>query len=493
MRDRARALLLITLAVAALLNVGLALVIVGRPDEVRYGEAIIYEQAGRLLHGQALYQPLDQPPYSVTAYTPLYYWLAALLRVALGAGFGPGRALSFAAGLVAATLVGYLTWRRTRAVWPAAAATLLFLGLGLVGPIPWFASYKEDVLGLALSLGAVVALDRAPTPRSVAVAAVLAALAILTKQTLFMAALVGVVWLMFQRPRLAALFAALVGTLALAPLLVLEVTTHALLANTVLANINPFGMTVLSYNLVLLVLFQTAPVLVAAPYLVARLGRRAMVRDLLVLAWLASLLPVLGLAKEGADYNYWQLFAAVTAILAASATWERRERWSGAWSSLALALNAGVAITIIGAVTLADPTYIRPGAGASVAFANLVSRAHAEPRGILADPLDTSVLADRSIELEPVIYKLFYQVGEWDPAPIVSRVCSGEISMLVLGYPLGSPTQPAIQAEHQWPRPVLDALRHRLVLREVVPMGAAQRYVYQTDPDTACADAGGAA
>jgi hypothetical protein len=67
-----RTLLLTLLLMGALLNLGCALAIVWRPDEVRYGESILYAHAGRILAGEPLYQPIDQPPYTVAAYTPLY-------------------------------------------------------------------------------------------------------------------------------------------------------------------------------------------------------------------------------------------------------------------------------------------------------------------------------------------------------------------------------------------------------------------------------------
>src|SRR5438128_12333481 len=73
-----------------------------RPVEAMYGEAIIYDQAARLLRGEALYQPLDRPPFTVTAYTPLYYTVVAGLRLLAGPGFGPGRIVSFGTGLCAA-------------------------------------------------------------------------------------------------------------------------------------------------------------------------------------------------------------------------------------------------------------------------------------------------------------------------------------------------------------------------------------------------------
>ena len=112
----------------------------------------------RALEGEG--QPLDQAPFTVTIYTPLYYWAVAGLRAAAGPGFGPGRILSTVAVIAAAALVGTLTAQRLRRPGPGLFAALLFLGLGVSGiePFPWSALYKEDLLGVALSLGAVTAL-----------------------------------------------------------------------------------------------------------------------------------------------------------------------------------------------------------------------------------------------------------------------------------------------------------------------------------------------
>src|SRR4051794_12088776 len=69
--------LLLLLAADRILR-GVAAIV--RPVEAMYGEAIIYDQAARLLRGEALYQALDLSPFSVTAYTPLYYILVAGLQ-----------------------------------------------------------------------------------------------------------------------------------------------------------------------------------------------------------------------------------------------------------------------------------------------------------------------------------------------------------------------------------------------------------------------------
>ena len=52
-----------------------------QPIALDHGEAIVYYDALRIIHGQPLYQPLDAPPYTVAAYTPLYYLAAAEIWV----------------------------------------------------------------------------------------------------------------------------------------------------------------------------------------------------------------------------------------------------------------------------------------------------------------------------------------------------------------------------------------------------------------------------
>jgi len=87
----------------------LSLALIGLPTELLTGEAIVHALASRVARGEALYQPLDRAPWTVAAYTPVYYWIAGVLQVFVGPGFLPGHALSFVAGLASAVLVGRLS------------------------------------------------------------------------------------------------------------------------------------------------------------------------------------------------------------------------------------------------------------------------------------------------------------------------------------------------------------------------------------------------
>ena len=132
--------------------------------------------------------PTDrQSPYTVLAYTPLYYWLAAGLQAFIGPGFGPGRVLSMVAGVAAAAILGGIAARRAGQAWVGVFASLLFLAFAFPGGVPWLGVYRVDMLGVALALAAIAVLTCASGTRGLVAAGVIAAWHILCKQTQFAA------------------------------------------------------------------------------------------------------------------------------------------------------------------------------------------------------------------------------------------------------------------------------------------------------------------
>src|SRR5579859_2793497 len=268
-----------------------SVVVALRPGEVEYGESLIYDQAARLLRGEPLYQDFSHPPYTVTAYTPVYYLLVAALRAVFGPGFLPGRVLSLVSASIATGIVGWQAARLAGAFQPGALAALLFFGLGFgggSGPLgslaiqlvnlasggvlpdpsaPWSALLKEDLLGVCFSFSAVACLAHQQSIRWSIVAGLLAGLALLTKQTFFAATVAGAIWLWQSHRRAAVAFVCadvlLVATVAVG----LELTSGAFFENAVLANANPTSLIALTENLKVLGLFQGALVLAAGVFL----------------------------------------------------------------------------------------------------------------------------------------------------------------------------------------------------------------------------------
>jgi len=472
------------LAILATIAVVSALATMLLRKELDYGEPIVYGDAARLLQGEALYQPIDRQPFTVAAYTPLYYWVAAGLRIVVGPGFAPGRALSLVAGIVSAILLGYIAAVQTRTRWAGVFAASMFLALAFPGSYAsWLALYRVDLLGVALSVGTIVVLSQGTTRLHLTVAALLAGLAVLTKQTFFAAILAGTLWLTTVRLRKASLFAcvALLTILLVAALLQWS-TSGAFFANTVLANANPISRETAAYQFQQLRGIEGVPALLALLFILYTRAWTSQSLRLIVIYWLASLISVAAIVKIGANHNYWIEFAGATAVLATLCVWTslhaiRRPPLSvlsmvPIWL-LAAHLGALVPARLIAPprADLSPPEWTLHADEIARRFVldrevgDLDSLLRQEPGEILAEPLDAVVRVDRPILLEPFLYSILENDGLWDSRPLVADICSGKVSLLIIGYPIDADLYPVgLPAYPMWPRTVMSALRASMVL-----------------------------
>ena len=482
------ALLALGLSGMVVIQLRWAVVFLRWPIEIMYGEAVIQDHAARLLRGEALYQPLGQPSFTVAAYTPLFYGLVALGQAVAGPGLLFARAVSLVATIVAALLLGYLAARQGRGLAAGVLAGLLFVGLGFPTPFPWFALGKEDTLGVALGIACVAVLASGQTKRRIMAAALLAALAVLTKQSLIAAGLAGFIAFGAVHGWRAALrFAVLSAGPVLAVALAFELSTHAFLTNVVFANVQPFRADILLINLATLKAYQAGPLVVAGFAAVRRLTTRRSFEDtLLPVYWLGTLLSVVGLASPGSAQNYWLELAASSSLLAAAeiVTWLRdtdmRRRVIGA----ALAVLPCVNIIVAGRLALiwlpALAHYNEPNR-ASVEFQAVVERVRGTSGVIVAEPLDALTMASKPALVEPWQSDALYRSGTWDITPLVDRVCAGDIQLAVLAHPLDESVV-AYQDYGIWPAPLLHALRQKLELEQKL----AGRYIYVPRANATC-------
>jgi hypothetical protein len=354
----------------------------------------------------------------------------------------------------------------------------MFLGLGFPGGVPWYAFYRVDTIGVAFSVGSLFVLAGGTSHRRLIAAGVLAALALLTKQTLFAAGLAGTVWLMTTSWRKAGLFAGSAIVPVVLSCLLAELTTHSFITDTALANINPFTAEGLGLLGTELLQTQLPALLLGAFYvIVARPWQACGAPKLLMFYWLASFVPVAGIAKVGADTNYWIEFAAATAVLAAlgvSLTLKMAgPRWRASAAVLMNLCVLYVGLIVVGPVASTQATSPQIEFREDPDYQALIDRVRAEPRGVLASPSDVVVLAGRPIQLEPLIYSLFLQAGRWDVTPMIRRICGGDIGLVVVARALDQPNLRPFGYPF-WPEPVYDAMSQAMVLEE----RRAGRFVY---------------
>jgi hypothetical protein len=468
---------------AACATLSAAVYAIAQPVALDYGEPVVYGIALRIVTGQPLYQPIDAPPFTVAAYTPLYYWLGGELQAVFGPGFGPGRALSLAAGVATAMLLAVIAGRQQFGVWVGAFAGVLFLAFGFPGPdAPWLGLYRVDVLGVALSVAAIAMLCRDGRASVIVVAGVLAGLAVLCKQTFVAALIAGAV---FQWRKSGLLFVGSALVTFGIPCAVLQVTTGgAFLQNTVAANVNPFYLTETTRLLAEYGRAQWLPLLLAGAYL--WLGRpwHAPESRLVVVYWAVAGVSLAQLGKIGANHNYWIEFAAATAILAArgAACLVRRPVFATALVVALVVQVGGPAGVLVSARALRSDIRSVFTAPRDVDFEALVDRVRLETRSVIAEPMDVIVLAGRQVLLEPFIFNILLDTGQWRAEPIVDRICAGDVGLLVLAYPMEVGAEMTDGLHALWTPAVMAALADTMELERV----QAQRYVYSRAASARC-------
>jgi hypothetical protein len=217
------------------------------PYDLNYGEGYILNDALRLWRGEPVWTDITQFPMVRSAYPPLYLLVTALVAPASPSFLGP-RLVSLAATLAIGAM---LVWhaRRVASGWlPAVAAGGLWVGSTFV--YQWAPLARVDMLGLALSLAAVLVVDPRPgegttgeaSAQRFGLAALLCCLALFTKQTFLAAPIAIVLFLALRRDAraiwLGAGVAGVVGgvTLALNAVTDGQYAQHVLFGNSV----NPY-------------------------------------------------------------------------------------------------------------------------------------------------------------------------------------------------------------------------------------------------------------
>lgn len=467
------------------------------------GEPLIFGLAGRVLQGQSLYQSIAHQPFVQVHYTPVYYYAVALLRAYSQPSFIPGRALSLIAGLVAAALLGYVTASYARSCWAGLFAGLLFLGLGFPGgPAPFLALERVDVLGTAFSVAAVAVLFGSTDRRHVVAAGILAGLALLTKQSLFAAALAGTLWLATLNVRKAALLAVVVALAVGLPGGWLQWSSGGTFWDNIgPANPSPTALAFGAYLFRELAVIQGVPALVACGYVISARAWRDRSLRLLALYLVASALPVIGILKVGANHNYWIEFAAATSMLSTLAVWHalrarRDRRWAIASllpiAVLGLALSvmtplrfiANRSETIVPQSWTLQVALFRELLGGNDTFNQLVDELRGWHGVMLAESMDVAVLSNHPVQFEPFAFSMLEYEHRWNSEPLVADICSGRVDMLVLSYPMESDIHPVGLREFpMWPGSVMAALRHAMQFDEI--RGGRWLYHAPASPDAA--------
>ena len=375
-------------------------------------------------------------------YPPLYLWLAGL---DLGDPFLAGRLASIAATVAVA---GLIVWRARAS--PLAAAAL---GVGWLAVAPvalWGAALKPDLVALALTVAAVLLVER----RAGLPAGALLVLAVFAKPTALLPAITLIGWAatrdrrVVRRLLLGSAAGAAAGLVVIAAFGPADVWRHVVTWNALpwsageAATVAYLAVATVGAALVAAVLLRPLPGPVGA-YLAAAAG-----------------IVILG-GREGATINYLLDLAAASSLALAAAA--PRVRASMLYP-IAAVLQLAVATLVL------DPHAIlpdrRPTTGAWGDPARIAAARTAFPPGpILAEDAGLLLASGRV----PVIDDLFL----WsrlvashaiDPAPILAAVSAGRYAAVVSAIDLDRSSEAPAFEQARWDPGLVAAIRSRYVL-----------------------------
>jgi hypothetical protein len=431
-----------------------ALIRLPQPTEFVYGESVVLAEVRRINQGQPLYPAPMTVPLTVTAYTPVYYFLVAWLQRLVGdQSYLIGRTVSLLAMLGAAVLAA-VSVRVVAGRWSGGLlAGGLFLTQNLT-VLLWAPTHRVDALALCFTLGG-LALASLNRTRLAAGALVLA---VLTKQTYVVAALCVCLDLWPCRRALLEFLGIFCGGLILALGVGQVLSSGWLVWHVVTANANPLDLDYFSAMVGSFVGLNALPVVVAATLLATpALPHERLWRAYFVLSGVQTILTM---GKLGASSNYWLELTAASAvmigILAVRLSREPDLRAPVSATGLAGLLFAGLLTAMPGYAATVTQTWQTATADppSQLQAAQLVDD---EPGPVLTDDPGLAVLAQRPVEFEFIIFTILATQHVWDEQPILDAINAHRFSLVILTEPDDTPQTRLIAA--RWSTAVGAALQ----------------------------------
>ncbi len=452
------------------------------PGQMDYGEGIIWQQAA-LIPGPRMYGDVQQYPFLVFHYPPLYHLVVHAVAMAGVPWLMAGRLVSTASALAVAALAGALVFEATRRTVPrsaaVAAAILAALLFSTFQPIQfWARTMRVDLLALALEfLGLYLGLLALRQPRLLYAAALVFVLAAYTKQTALGGAVATFAVAFVRMPGRAiraGLLAVVVGGAIFAGMM--AATDGGFVRHIILYNVNRFSLAAAWTTLRLIGAVATYPAYIVTAaavtaLILVQLGRRRRRLGevspgpvIFALYFLLATANLVALGKSGAWSNYllpwvssWALLIGVAAAEACKGLLARPARPVSALLLLAILVPQVLVSPVArGERQLTDPTFRRE-------HDALVSMIEHAGKPVFSDDMTLLMEAGREVPWEPSIISELSAKGLFDERKVVALINSRAFAFMVIWGRPGDPWydarySPAVSAAIQRNYPIAQAL-----------------------------------
>ena len=431
-----------------------------------YGEAPLINQAMQLNAGNPIYrQSLDEPPYTIANYPPVYVGVMALFERIFGPAFWYGRLISTLSAIGSAVMVSSIVYSRSHNWKIAIIPALVFYNIPYT--IGWSTLARIDHLALFLALaGLYLLFKEKPNKRlfdsNLIWGSIFLVFAIYTRQSYALAApFAGFLYLLRRDWRRAAILTGFVGGMSLVLFGLFNLMTlGGFYFNIVTANINPFGIERMVNNF--RNFFDLAPFL----FILAALGSILVINR--VRGWplpigfaFGGLFSAITIGKIGSNINYFLEFAAGLSLLLGFSIFVLYQRSAKSWMAISLCIVMSLTAWqgFHFSQKVQDDTRssleIRQGAIEELQdLENLVAQNLEQP--ILADEyMGMLTLNGENLYLQPFEVTQLVIGGIFNQQILIGQIAEEKFSLILLQEDAGW-----IQAlQERWTPEMLDAIR----------------------------------
>lgn len=423
--------LLIVAVLMATLNLSYLWLQTSNPDETSNPESLFILHSVEVSQGKPLYTDFRKPPYNVTQYTPVHYFVLAfvkqLFHLDMQQLFVWGRRLMLLFALGIGLVIFLHGKKQTQSNIYSLIAALLFVGSYMLWPLA--VTNRADIPAALFSIIAIVIFSQNKN-YSLYLCIPFLLLAFYTKHSFLSApAAIGLYLLLngqlIRAIKFSAIFAASAGLIWL----VMHVSTHGMSTlNLVGTNIAP--MKFQNVRLVLGAFLQTA----ALPLVLGFSGfTRQWRNDPVALYLVVSLiLAIFATAKVGSSMNYLiePLAAACLLIPAALKRGLETSTISKACLTAAFVILAIPQINFL-KFTL-DTLHFKNDQSAKMIASDATGL-------VISDNPRISISSRRPFLVDPYVYSYLESEGKWDSSELLSTIKNGKVQYLILLAPLEHP------------------------------------------------------
>ena len=431
-----------------------------------YGEGHTLWMSKQITNLANAYKPIDDLPYIIYPYPPLYLLVSKWLSLGVGNLLMAGRIVSLSSTLGLAAIIGLLIFGSLSTSFPrlwrvagAALGAALVLSTGSV--VGWASLMRVDMLGLMLMYGGMAVYILGGKRESWQYVAIfLFVLAAFTKQTLLSAPIACGIFGLIVYPKTTIRVYGVAVLLGVTGLLACHWLTHGgFLKNIVSYNLNPFSRDVMftqlsdhmSLNMILKLGMSLAAILALwHGKSVRRLGfkrffyqksGRIYSRTVLIggLNACFAFLLALSIGKMGSIYNFFLAWDVSLCLLTVFYLFRllatRRSAYTGtvvAQISLAILL---VFLFIPSKWTIAVAT--EDFTIQANQEAQLIKEIQKTPGPVLSDNMFIVYKAGRNVEVEPATLSFLTRAGGWDERPYI-QLFDRQYFRLIISTPLES-------------------------------------------------------